>query len=68
MSPERFHSLARETHGFYGYQRKLARRYGVAQMVVRRWCLGKAPIPEQVITDLRADAAEKLGTVGKLLA
>jgi len=68
MSPERFRALAIEIYGQIGHQRHMARLYGEHQAVVRRWCLGQVPIPEKAIVDLRAAAAEKLGTVGKLLA
>lgn len=67
MHFERFHALARETYGAWGYQRFLARKHEKSQAVVRRWCLGLAPIPDDVIQGLLDDAAQKIGDVAKLV-
>jgi hypothetical protein len=67
MNYERFHDLARETYGAWGYQRFLARKHGTSQAIVRRWCYGQASIPEAVIQALLDDAAAKIGHVAKLV-
>jgi hypothetical protein len=68
MEPEQFRSLAIEIYGKWGHQRHMAREHKVAQTIVRRWCLGQLPIPQEVVARLRKDAAKKLGAVGDLLA
>lgn len=66
MTAERFRTLSCELFGFWGSQREMARRLNTSQPIVRRWCMGEAPIPQEAIDLLLRESKRKIAELAKL--
>lgn len=66
MKPDQFASLARELYGNFGWQTAVAELQKVNQSTVYRWSVGKIPIPDEAVANLKRIAAVKIAEVAKL--